>query len=128
MGNKQPKLSPEEEAKQNKRTIKKAIRDIERERGRLQKQETKTLAEIKKLATQNQHNAAKVMSKDLVRSRAQVNMYYQMGSQLKVIENTLATAQINATMLSSLQGVNKVMSRVNAEMNPQQLNQIMKDF
>ena len=55
MGNKQPKLDPKEEAKQNKRTIQRAIRQIDRERTKLQAQETKTLREIKTLAQKNQH-------------------------------------------------------------------------
>ena len=68
------------------------------------------------------------MAKDLVRSRMQVNMFYTMAGQLKAIENQLATAQINATMLDSLKGVNKVMGSVNANMNPQEMNKIMRDF
>ena len=58
MGNSQPKLDPKEEAKKNKRTISRAIRQIERERTKLQAQEVKTLAEIKKLAQKNMHVSA----------------------------------------------------------------------
>ena len=50
MGNKGPKIDPKEEAKANKRAINKAIRNIEKEKKKLQNQEAKTLAEIKKLA------------------------------------------------------------------------------
>ena len=59
---------------------------MERERNRLQNQEAKTLKEIKALAQKNQHGPAKIMSKDLVRSRQQVNMYFTMASQMKVVE------------------------------------------
>ena len=55
MGNKQPKLDPKEEAKQQKRTIQRAIRQIDRERTKMQNQEAKTLREIKTLAQKNQH-------------------------------------------------------------------------
>ena len=55
MGPKQAKLDPKEEAKQHKRTITRAIRQIERERGKLQNQEAKVLREIKTLAQKNQH-------------------------------------------------------------------------
>ena len=128
MGNKAPKLTPEEEAKQNKRAIQKTIRQIERERTKLQNQEAKTLKQIKDLATKNQHGPAKIMSKDLVRSRQQVNMYYTFASQLRVIETQLASAQMNANMASNLSGVVNVMGRVNAQMNPQQMVNTMKDF
>ena len=118
MGNSQPKIDPKEQAKQNKRTITRAIRQIERERNKLQAQEAKTLKEIKNLAMKNQHGPAKIMSKDLVRSRAQVNMYYTMASQMRVIETQLGAAQMNAQMMESLKGVNGVMQQVNGQMNP----------
>ena len=57
-----------------------------------------------------------------------VNMYYTMTSQMKVIQQTLGAAQMNATMMESLAGVNKVMTSVNASMNPQQMNETMMDF
>ena len=55
MGEKQSKLSAEEQAKENKRTIQRAIRKIDRERGKMQAQEAKALKEIKALAQKNQH-------------------------------------------------------------------------
>ena len=128
MGNSQPKIDPKEQAKQNKRTITRAIRQIERERTKLQNQEAKTLKQIKDLAVKNQHGPAKILSKDLVRSRQQVNMYYTMASQMRVIETQLGAAQMNAQMVESLKGVNSVMTQVNGQMNPQQMNQIMKQF
>ena len=128
MGNSAPKIDPKEQAKQNKRTITRAIRNIDRERTKLQNQEAKTLKQIKDLAMKNQHGPARILSKDLVRNRTQVKMYYTMASQMRVIETQLGAAQMNAQMMESLKGVNDVMSKVNASMNPQQMNQIMKEF
>lgn len=95
MGNSQPKIDPKEVAKQNKRMIDRSIRTIEREQKKLQAQEKKLLAEIKVLATKNQHGPAKIMAKDLIRTRAQINQYYTMTSQLKAISMRLATATMN---------------------------------
>ena len=50
MGNSAPKKTPSEIAKENKRTIQRSIRQIDRERTRLQNQEAKTLKQIKDLA------------------------------------------------------------------------------
>ena len=55
MGNSQPKLTPKELARQNKRVVDKAVRQIDRERTKLQSNEVKLLEEIKKLAKKNQH-------------------------------------------------------------------------
>ena len=48
-------MTPAEQAKENKRTISRAIRQMEREQKKLQSQEAKTLKQIKDLASKNQH-------------------------------------------------------------------------
>ena len=58
MGNSQPKIDPKEELKQQKRTIRKAIRDFERNRTKLQGNEAKVLKDIKALAMKNEHGPA----------------------------------------------------------------------
>ena len=50
MGNSAPKKTPAEQAKENKRVIQRSIRQIDRERTKLQNQEAKTLKQIKDLA------------------------------------------------------------------------------
>jgi charged multivesicular body protein 2A len=55
MGNSQPKLTPKEEARANKKVVDKASRHLDRERTKLQNSEKKILTEIKKLAKANQH-------------------------------------------------------------------------
>ena len=46
-------------------------------------------------------------------------MYFTMASQMKVVESQINAAHMNATMLEGLKGVTKVMTSVNASMNPQ---------
>ena len=77
-GNSKPELTPKELARQNKRTVDKAVRQIEREQTKLSNSEKKCLEDIKKLAAKNQHAPAKIMCKNLVRTRQQVNSMYQM--------------------------------------------------
>lgn len=60
---------------------------------------------------------AKILSKDLVRARNQVSQYFVMASQLKAISMKLSTAEINQSMVDALKGVNKVMEKVNANMD-----------
>lgn len=47
------------------------MRDLDRERSNLERQEGKLKADIKKMANAGQMDAAKIMAKDLVRTRAQ---------------------------------------------------------
>ena len=69
MGNSPPQKTAKELARENKRIVDKAVRKINSERTKLQANEGKLLAEIKKLAIKNQHGPAKALSKDLIRTR-----------------------------------------------------------
>ena len=73
MGNKGPQIDPKEVAKEQKKIITRSERKLNREISALERQEAKTMREIKKLATQGQHNAAKILSKDIARNRATRN-------------------------------------------------------
>ncbi|CAH8355224.1 unnamed protein product [Eruca vesicaria subsp. sativa] len=56
--------------------LEKSIIEIERERQRLQTQEKKLITEIKKTAKQGQMGAVKVIPKDLIRTRHQIEKVY----------------------------------------------------
>ena len=128
MGNAPPKKTPKELARENKRIVDRAVRQIERERVKLEGNEKKLLEEIKKLAKKNQHGPAKALSKDLIRTRNQVSQYYNMTSQLKAISMKLSTAEISASMVDALKGVNTVMEKVNASMDIHSIQQCLKEF
>ena len=68
------------------------------------------------------------MAKNLVQIRRQVNSMYTMKAQLTNISMMLSTVQINSQMMESMQGVNKVMGRVNEQMNIKDINAMIKEF
>ncbi|GAB4843654.1 hypothetical protein Ancab_013618 [Ancistrocladus abbreviatus] len=72
----------------------KSIREIERERQGLQAQEKKLNVEIKKSAKQGQMGAVRVMAKDLIRTRHQIEKFYKLKSQLQGV--TLRIQLVNA--------------------------------
>lgn len=51
-----------------------------------------------------------------------------MTSQLKAISMRLSTAEINSTMVDALKGVNKVMERVNQQMDVHSIREVLKEF
>ena len=51
-----------------------------------------------------------------------------MTSQLKAISMRLSTAEINSTMVDALKGVNKVMEKVNAQMDIHSIQEVLKEF
>ncbi len=69
MGAEQSKVDPKEQMRNHKRMMDRAARKIERERQKMEQQEKKHIREITKLAKQGQHQAAKILSKDVARIR-----------------------------------------------------------
>uniref|UniRef100_A0A803M8F2 Uncharacterized protein n=1 Tax=Chenopodium quinoa TaxID=63459 RepID=A0A803M8F2_CHEQI len=108
--------------RENKRMLDKSIREIERERAGLQTQEKKLIAEIKKSAKQGQMGAVRIMAKDLIRTRHQVEKFYKLKSQL---QGTLKSTQ---AMGEAMKGVTKAMGQMNRQMNLPSLQKIMQEF
>ena len=68
MGNIFGKEKPLKEVlRENKRMITRAIRELDRERASLEREEKRLISDIKKFAKQQQMGSVKIMAKDLVR-------------------------------------------------------------
>ena len=57
------KKTPDELLRQNQRALNKAMRELDRERAKMEQQEKKIIADIKKMAKQGQMDAVKIMAK-----------------------------------------------------------------
>ncbi|KAF6150539.1 hypothetical protein GIB67_030340 [Kingdonia uniflora] len=114
--------------RENKRMLDKSIREIERERQSLQTQEKKLIMEIKKSAKQGQMGAVKVMAKDLIRTRHQVEKFYKLKSQLQGVALRIQTLKSTQAMGEAMKGVTKAMGQMNRQMNLPSLQKIMQEF
>ncbi|CAN4096492.1 unnamed protein product [Withania somnifera] len=114
--------------RENKRMLDKSIREIERERQGLQTQEKKLIAEIKKSAKQGQMGAVKVMAKDLIRTRHQIEKFYKLKSQLQGVSLRIQTLKSTQAMGEAMKGVTKAMGQMNRQMNLPALQRIMQEF
>lgn len=128
MGNKPPKKTPQEIAKENKRVIDRSLRHLERERKKLEKEEPKILNDIKKLATKGLHGPAKIRAKDLARLRGQVSQLYILGSQLKGITMQLASVSGNAAVMEALQKSTEAISAVEGSMSVKDIMNMLKNY
>ncbi|KAL9325846.1 hypothetical protein ACSQ67_006491 [Phaseolus vulgaris] len=97
--------TPAEIVQENKRMLDKSIREIERERLGLQSQEKKLILEIKKSAKQGQMGAVKVMAKDLVRTRHQIDKFYKLKSQLQGVSLRIQTLKSTQAMGEAMKEV-----------------------
>nr|GEU92919.1 vacuolar protein sorting-associated protein 2 homolog 1 [Tanacetum cinerariifolium] len=122
------KKTPAELLRENKRMLDRSIREIERERQGLQTQEKKLIAEIKKSAKQGQMGAVKVMAKDLIRTRHQIDKFYRLKSQLQGVSLRIQTLKSTQAMGEAMKGVTKAMGKMNKQMNMPSLQKIMREF
>ncbi|KAJ6963316.1 vacuolar protein sorting-associated protein 2 [Populus alba x Populus x berolinensis] len=120
--------TPSELLRENKRMMDKSIREIERERQGLQTQEKKLIVEIKKNAKQGQMGAVRVMAKDLIRTRHQIEKFYKLKSQLQGVALRIQTLKSTQAMGEAMKGVTKAMGQMNRQMNLPSLQKIMQEF
>ena len=128
MGANNPKMTPKEQMREYRRGIKRAMREIDRERLKLQNEEKKIIAEIKKVAKTNNVGPVRVMAKDLVRLKRHVNKFYEMKSQLSGVDLRLQTMNSTQTMAGVIRGVTPALAKINKQMNLPELNNMMKEF
>jgi len=122
------RLTPQELIKEHQRTISKSIRELEREKNRLQRSEGKIISDIKKAAREGQMSAAKIMAKDLVRTRKHVEKMYRMKTQLQAVSLRIQTIKSQAAMADAMRGVTRAMVRMNRTVNLPSLQRIMIEF
>jgi len=122
------KKTPAEMLRENKRMLDKAIRELDREKSALQREETKLIAEIKKAAKQNQMDAVKIMAKSLVRNRHATTKMVHLKSQLQAVSIRLQTLKSTQAMGDAMRGATKAMGAMNKQMNLPALQKIMREF
>eukprot|EP00956_Cyclotella_meneghiniana_P013013 scaffold18586_cov72-Cyclotella_meneghiniana.AAC.2 len=129
MGNMFGKEKPlKEQLRENKRTITRAIRELDRETRTLQKEEQRLTIEIKKMARENQMKAVKIMAKDLVRTRQYITKFIEMRSHLQGCALKLQTVKSHAAMAEALSSTAKAMSKMNKAVNVPSINKMMAEF
>ncbi|QRV85715.1 DID4-class E vacuolar-protein sorting and endocytosis factor-like protein [Ceratobasidium sp. AG-Ba] len=121
-------VTPAERLRQHQRALAKAQRELDRERTKLEQQEKKLIMDIKKSAKSGQMNAAKVMSKDLVRTRRYIQKFYQMRTQLQAVGLRIQTLRSNQQMAEAMRGATRAMAGMNRGLNLPQIQRIMNDF
>ncbi len=141
------KLTPDEMLRRNKRSLDKAIRDLDRERMKMEQQEKKIIADIKKMAKDNQmvvskhfltrnifdwvvlfQDAVKVMAMDLVRTRRYVKKFILMRANIQAVSLKIQTLKSQNAMGEAMKGVTKAMQSMNRQLKLPQIQKIMQEF
>lgn len=120
--------TPEEMLRQNQRALNKAMRDLDRERAKMEQQEKKIINDIKKMAKENQMDAVKIMAKDLVRTRRYVKKFILMRANIQAVSLKIQTLRSQNAMAQAMKGVTKAMQNMNKQLNLPQIQKIMQEF
>ncbi|NXG40282.1 CHM2A protein, partial [Dromaius novaehollandiae] len=107
--------TPEELLRQNQRALARAMRELDRERQKLEAQEKKIIVDIKKMAKQGQMDAVKIMAKDLVRTRRYVKKFITMRANVQAVSLKIQTLKSNNSMAQAMKGVTKAMATMNRQ-------------
>eukprot|EP01069_Polyplicarium_translucidae_P004309 Polyplicarium_translucidae@DN2550_c0_g1_i2.p2 len=68
------------------------------------------------------------MAKDLARTRRQKQKFYELRSQLQAVNLRLQTVKSTQSMVSSLKGIENVMSSINKQTNLPELQRVLEGF
>ncbi|KAI9504095.1 Snf7-domain-containing protein [Coemansia spiralis] len=120
--------TPREKMRQNLRALNRAQRELDRERSKMEVQEKKLIADIKKSARAGQMNACKVMAKDLVRTRRYVQKFYKMRTSLQGVALRVQTMSSNQEMSVAMRGATNAMKSMNKSMNLPGMQKVLMDF
>lgn len=119
---------PEDQLKQSRKTLRKSIRGLDRERARLQQDDHKLQAEIRKLAQNGQLKATLNVAKNLVRVRHSINTLYDTRTKLEGLRMQLRQMDSIATMEKAMREATVAMMRMNRRVNVKELASIMKEY
>uniref|UniRef100_H2YDI7 Charged multivesicular body protein 2a n=1 Tax=Ciona savignyi TaxID=51511 RepID=H2YDI7_CIOSA len=122
------KKTPGEMLRENQRLLNRTIRDLDRERVKMEGQEKKVIQDIKKMAKAGQMDAVKIMAKDLVRTRAYVKKFILMKANIQAVSLKISALKSQDSMMQAMKGVTKAMRAMNKQMKLPQIQKIMMDF
>ena len=120
--------TPQELLRQNQRALNKAMRELDRERSRLEGQEKKIIADIKRMAKMGQMDSVRQMAKDLVRTRQYVKKFILMKANIQAVSLKVQTLKSQDAMAQAMKGVTQAMQRINRQLNLPQIQKIMNEF
>jgi len=115
--------------RKNQREINQLIRELDRERLKLQRDESTSIQELKKFAKEQNMQAAKVTAKSIVRNRGAITRLHQLKSQLQAVSLRMAEVHSTQAMTDAMKGTTKALGIMNRKMlHNDAITQILKDF
>jgi charged multivesicular body protein 2A len=121
-------ISPEEKLKNFKASLRRSVREIDRARQRLQTEEAKVKAEIKRLTAKGEMDSVMILCKDLVRNRAAMQKFLKLSSQLESLGLRIEAIKAQAGAAQAMKGAAGAMHQLNRMINVPEMQMIMQKF
>ncbi|XP_077227750.1 vacuolar protein sorting-associated protein 2.3 [Tasmannia lanceolata] len=122
------KPTGKEALRSSKREMSNATRGIEREIGTLQLEEKKLVAEIKRTAKTGNEAATKILARQLIRLRQQIDNLQGSRAQMRGIATHTQAMGAHTAVAAGMQGASKAMAAMNKQMSPAKQVKVMQEF
>ncbi|KFP79368.1 Charged multivesicular body protein 2a, partial [Acanthisitta chloris] len=119
--------SPEELLRQNQRALGRALRELDRERQKLEAQEKKIIVDIKKMAKQGQMVGDTLGTAGDGGGGAR-RKFITMRANVQAVALKIQTLKSNSSMAQAMKGVTKAMATMNRQLKLPQIQKIMQEF
>ena len=104
------------------------IRELDRERTRMERDEKKLVKDIQEMAKKGQMKTVKIQARELVKTRNFITKFIQMKAHLNSVLLKVQTVKSHEAMASALSGTTKAMQQMNARMDLAEMTKIMQEF
>lgn len=122
------RLTPTELLRRNQLAINRAMREMEREKRKMEQQENKLIVEIKKMAKLGQNDSVKILAKDLVRTRHYIKKFNMIQANFRAISLKILTFKSYNTMTEAMRNITIVLRNINRRIHLPQIQRILRDF
>ena len=121
-----PEKPIKEQIREQKRSVDRSKRSLEREAKKLERERKKMLAQIKKMAEKGQTTGAKMLAKDIVRSKNQQAKLEQFIGQLSAVSLRIGSCASLNELGDAMANCAKAMTLVSSKLDTKKLAQIGK--
>ncbi|KAL3309270.1 Charged multivesicular body protein 2A [Cichlidogyrus casuarinus] len=120
--------TPQQQMRECTRILDRANRDMMNEKRRLENDQKRIEMDIKNMAKKNQMSSVRILAKDLVRNRNQVNKLMLMGTNIQTMKLNMITQQSTAKMAEAMKKMTLAMQKMNKSINLPAMQKIMVEF
>jgi len=120
--------TPKEALRENQKTLRKQIRALERERDAMMRKDANKVIAIKVAAREGRVSAARILAKDLVRTRNAADKCSEMCAQLQSVCNQMQMMSSIAAMTDAMRSAARAMHQMNRQTNLPAMQRIMAQY